>query len=385
MTDFLTGDTIDLSDTNISIFTYVDSVGCTGRKMKKINLSYPLVLLLTVLMVGCTNKSKEASNDDVATSTSDQEARIVNIDFDHASEIPADLKKKEIIRFDDDTDNFPGGIQQITVKGDTVFVVDPIKNPGLYAYLKDGTQIFAYCYNGSGPEDIGSPMNLTVTDSEINVFDFAAKKLISFTKDGRFKHTIDLSMDVTSAIKDQDGGIWMDFSNQQYGDEKLSWKKDEENNPTTVLTVPDHLKGMTIAQLMSIIKLENGELRYLPSIEPYIYELRNGKAKLIYELDFMGKWPTNEEIVERFQGNDWAQKFRNFPIHIKGFAENDQWLVVGANFNKKLYITVYDKLAHTSRTYVDSQQEYFNPLYVVDSDLYMNRSDDCIEILKLSS
>ena len=353
--------------------------------MKKINLSHPLLLLLTVLMVGCINKSKEASNDDVATSTSDQEARIVNIDFDNASEIPANLKRKEIIRFDDDTDNFPGGIQQITVKDDTVFVVDPAKNPGLYAYLKDGTQMFAYCNNGSGPEDIASPMNLTVTDSEINVFDFAAKKLISFTKDGRFKHTIDLSMDVTSAIKDQDGGIWMDFSNQQYGDEKLSWKKDEENNPTTVLTVPDHLKGMTIAQLMSITKLENGELRYLPSVEPYIYELRNGKAKLIYELDFMGKWPTNEEIVERFQGNDWAQKFRNFPIHIKGFAENDQWLVVGANFNKKLYITVYDKLAHTSRTYVDSQQEYFNPLYVVDSDLYMNRSDDCIEILKLSS
>ena len=34
MTDFLTGDTIDLSDTDFTIFTYVDSVGCTGCKMK---------------------------------------------------------------------------------------------------------------------------------------------------------------------------------------------------------------------------------------------------------------------------------------------------------------------------------------------------------------
>lgn len=327
--------------------------------------------------------SKKASNENAATSTSDHDAYSVKIDFDKASKISDNFQSVSIIRFNENTENIPGGIQQIAVKGDTVFLVDPAKTPGLYAYLKDGTQLFAYCDNGAGPEDISSPMSLAVTDSEINVFDFAAKKLISFSKDGRFKHKTDMSMEVTSAIKDSNGGIWMDFSNQDYGDEKLSWKKDEESNPTTLLTVPEHLKGMTNVQLMSMAQLENGELRYLPSIEPYIYELRNGEANLIYELDFVGKWPSNEEIAEEFQGNDWAQKFRNFPIHIKGFAENDQWLVVGANFNKKLYITVYDKLAHTSRTYVDSQQEYFNPLYVKDSDLYMNRSDDGIEILKL--
>ena len=34
MTDALTGDTIDLSDTDFIILTYVDSVGCTSCKMK---------------------------------------------------------------------------------------------------------------------------------------------------------------------------------------------------------------------------------------------------------------------------------------------------------------------------------------------------------------
>ena len=34
MTDFLTGDTIDLSDADFTILTYVDSAGCTGCKMK---------------------------------------------------------------------------------------------------------------------------------------------------------------------------------------------------------------------------------------------------------------------------------------------------------------------------------------------------------------
>ncbi|MDE6194913.1 MAG: DUF1573 domain-containing protein [Muribaculaceae bacterium] len=34
MTDFQTGDTIDLSDADFTIFTYVDSVGCTGCKMR---------------------------------------------------------------------------------------------------------------------------------------------------------------------------------------------------------------------------------------------------------------------------------------------------------------------------------------------------------------
>lgn len=34
MTDFLTGDTIDLSDADFTILSYVDSAGCTGCKMK---------------------------------------------------------------------------------------------------------------------------------------------------------------------------------------------------------------------------------------------------------------------------------------------------------------------------------------------------------------
>lgn len=351
--------------------------------MVKTKLSHILLLLLSILMAGCMNKSKGVSNENVASSKSDTITNSVKFDLKNASEISADLHRKCIIRFDEDTENILGGIQQIVVRGDTVYAVDPAKNPGLYAYLKDGSQLFAYCDNGSGPEDIASPMSLAVTDYEITVFDFATKKLISFTKDGSFKHAMDLSMDVTGAIKDSNGGIWTDYSNQDYNDEKLSWKKDEESKPKTVLTVPEHLKGMTAVPLMNLAQLANGELRYIPSIEPYIYALRNGEAVLMYELDFMGKWPTDDEITAEFQGYDWAQKFRDFPIHIKGFAENDRWLVVGANFNKKLYIAVYDKFAHASRTYVDSKQEYFNPLYVEDSDLYMNRSDDGIEILKL--
>lgn len=347
------------------------------------NLSCVIVLILSMLMTGCMNKSQEASNENASIPTSNQDVCAVKFDFEKAYEISDNLQRAGIIRFDEDTENFPGGIQQIVVKGDTVYLVDPAKSPGLYAYLKDGTQLFAYCNNGSGPEDIASPISIAVTDSEINIFDLAAKKLISFTKDGRFKNKIDVSMDVTSAIKDRDGGIWMDFSNQKYGEEKLIWKKDEVSNPTTLLTVPEHLKGMTTVQLMNMAQLANGELRYIPSIEPYIYALRSGEAILLYELDFMGKWPSNQEIAAEFQGDDWAQKIRKFPIHIKGFAENDRWLIVGANYDMSLYIAVYDKKAHTSRTYVDSQQEYFNPLYVEESNLYMNRSDDGIEILKL--
>lgn len=34
MTDFITGDTIDMTNTDFTIITYVDSIGCTGCKMK---------------------------------------------------------------------------------------------------------------------------------------------------------------------------------------------------------------------------------------------------------------------------------------------------------------------------------------------------------------
>ncbi|MDE6290079.1 MAG: 6-bladed beta-propeller [Muribaculaceae bacterium] len=306
------------------------------------------------------------------------------IDFEDAQPIANHLKTVCNIVFDEDTEEIIGSIQQMTVRGDTIYAVDPAKNPGLYAYLKDGSQLFAYCNMGGGPEDLSSPMNLTVSDTEIVVFDMAGTKLMYFSKDGGFMKSTDLPVFATSAMEDPVKGIWIDYSNQQYEDLKLAWKEDEESDPVPVLGVPDHLKGMTIVELVNLRQLPNGEVRYLPSLEPLIYSLRDGKAVQTYELDYKGKWPSEEEFKTKYSGNDWALKIRNIPMDLKGFSENDRWLVIGNILNRgKTYLTVYDKQTGKSTTYIDSDRSYYNPGYIDGDDLYLIRQDDSIDILHL--
>lgn len=351
------------------------------------NLSLPVFILIALFAVtSCYNKKQTDTDQSVTESLKSTfpEKRNVEIDFEAAKPISKHLEIIGNVVFDEDTEEIIGGIQQMAVRGDTIFAVDPAKNPGLYAYLKNGSQIFAYCNAGGGPEDLSSPMNLTVSDTEIVVFDMGASRLMHFSKDGKFLKSIDLPVFALSAMEDPAKGIWIDYSNQQYEDLKLAWKADEESDPVPVLGVPEHLNGMTTVELVNLRQLPDGEVRYLPSLEPLIYSLCDGKAVEAYELDYKGKWPSEEDFKTKYSGNDWILKIRDIPVKLKGFAENDRWLVIGNDLNHdNTYITVYDKQTGKSATYIDSDKSYYNPAYIDGDELYLTRQDDTLDILRL--
>lgn len=332
------------------------------------------------IFIGCSNKQRSIAEE---SSIGEGKANTVEIKFDEATSIAKGLEVFTTIKFEEDTEHIMGSIQQMVVKGDTIFGIDPISHPGLYAYLKNGSQLFAYCSRGQGPEDLISPMNISINDNRVSVFDFAEKRIFDFTRQGEFIKTTDLPFFALSAMRDPISGIWVDYSNQEYEDVKLGWMNDETDSIMTVLKVPDHLKGMTEVSLANLVTLPNGELRYMPSLEPLIYNLCEGHADLLYRLEFNGIWPSEEEIKEKYSGNDWAIKYKDFPIRSNGFCENEQWLVLGFSFVKKLYIIVYDKLNLDSRIFIDNEDTYFGPKYIDGSNLYMHRKDDSIDIIKI--
>lgn len=343
-----------------------------------------------LIISGCSGKNQTNDSDstiidtDSTMSAVENIERSVEIDFDKAEPISSNLKIAGNVSFDDSDDNILSIPHHIVVKGDTIFAIDPVKSPGVYAYRKDGRQIFAYCSHGGGPEDISSPMNLTVRNTDIAVYDFANKKMLYISKQGDFIKSVALPPSSLSAALDPSHGICVDYSNQGYSDTKLSLIKDSISNEKIILKVPEYLKGMTMLPMTTVLNLPDNSLRYYPPLETEIYDISNGEASIIYRLDFKGKWPSKEEFERKYSGNDWAPKMRDFPIRSKGYSENDNWLVLGYTYDKNLYIVVFDKTRDKAITYIDSEGKYYNPLYVDGSELYMQCQDDTIDILDLN-
>lgn len=350
------------------------------------------ITCIALILTGCSGGEQSGNRDSTNSESEtpdnsyiheDIGKQSVEIDFDKAIPVTGNLKTAGNISFDESDDNILGIPHHIVVKGDTIYAVDPVKSPGIYAYHKNGQQIFAYCPNGDGPEDISRPMNLTVREDDIVVFDFGKKRLLYFSKHGDFIKSIELPINALSAAMDPVQGIYIDYSNQAYDNTKLAWIKDSVSAERKILDVPEFLSGMTVLPMATLLNISNNELRYYPPLETEIYNIIEGKAYVIYELDFKGKWPSRENITDQFSGNDWARKMRSFPINSKGFSENEKWLVIGYVYDQKLYIVVFNKSTKESKTYVDTENKYYNPLYVDESDLYMQRKDDTLDILEL--
>lgn len=226
------------------------------------------IFVVSILLVGCNSKTQNVTIDNTST---DIQAQTIDIKFDEAIPISHVFNVTSSININEDTDHIMGSIQQMVVQGNTIYGIDPISHPGLYAYLGNGSQLFAYCKRGQGPEDLMSPMNMSISNNEISVFDFAEKKIMIFSKEGKYLESIELPIDALAAMRDSSGGIWIDFSNQDYDDVKLGYTNGSMDSIQCVLNVPDYLKGMTEVPMTNILSLADGELRYLPSMECGVY------------------------------------------------------------------------------------------------------------------
>lgn len=335
-----------------------------------------------MLILTSCGGSKTSETGEV-TESEDPVAEKISIDITQARDMSGELTVAGEIIFDESSENFIGIPQQIAVRGDTIYAVDPAKSPGLYAYLSDGTQLFSYCSRGDGPEDLSSPFSLNVTDTEISVFDMMSKSIFFFSKDAKFLRKIPLSIDVCNAMVGGDGSLWVDYTNNQDSDTRLAWRNNGDSEEKTVLEVPELLKGMTIVEMRSFMPLEDGTINYKPAIEPNIYRLKDGEAKLKYELDFVGLWPDEATFRQEYTGNDWPRNIRKFPVLGINVVENDRWLIVGFENNSDRYCYISDKLKSEGVLYKDDKQRYYNPLTVVGDTLYIMTREDTLAKLKL--
>lgn len=344
------------------------------------------MIAISILAIsGCTRNGGDVrSENNSKNGSSGQMDNPISIHINVADAMPIskELREKTVIRLEEN-DNIIGVPQSMVILGDTIYAIDSFQNPGFYAYLHNGKQIFNYCLRGGGPEDISSLFCLAINDSVISAFDVPSSSLVFIDKKGHYVERIPMSVMVTGAMQDNSGGLWIDYSNQKYSTTKLSWKKDPDAEEIEVIKVPEYLKGMTKIGLQTFSRLDDGTINYLPSLEPRIYSLYEGKARLKYELDFGNLWPDEDTMKREYQGNSWARKMNKFPIQSLNAVENGSYLVVSFNYNQSRHIFVYEKKNSQGEIFIDDTNQFYAPEAVFENQLYIPKKDDTIGVVNI--
>ncbi len=335
---------------------------------------------LTLAVASCKNDSSNDGEDDGVAAI--KFPATVSIDIDNAVDMDKVLKSKQLIELEDNTEHIIGNIHNVVVRGDTIFAIDAYKDPGIYAYLTNGKQLFAYCSTGNGPGDISSPQGLSVTADEVSTYN-SMSKIIVIGKDGKYRRSIDTPIMTLSALLDSKGNVWADFTNQDYGDDRVSWKADTATEYQTVLKVPEMLRGATSIEIEPLQNLSDSTVGYQPVMEPTIYTLSDGKASVRYNLDFNGLWPDDETIKSKFTGNAFAPMHKFFPIQAMHYNESSRYFTLKFCVDKDKYIHILDKHSGKEKTIRIDAETYYGCAYVRDTDIYMPRKDDRLEIMTI--
>ncbi len=335
---------------------------------------------LTLAVASCKNDSSNDGEDDGVAAI--KFPATVSIDIDNAVDMDKVLKSKQLIELEDNTEHIIGNIHNVVVRGDTIFAIDAYKDPGIYAYLTNGKQLFAYCSTGNGPGDISSPQGLSVTADEVSTYN-SMSKIIVIGKDGKYRRSIDTPIMTLSALLDSKGNVWADFTNQDYGDDRVSWKAASATEYETVQKVPEMLRGVTIIEIEPLQNLNDSTIGYQPVMEPTIYTLSDGKASVRYNLDFNGLWPDDETMKSKFTGAAFAPMQRYFPVIAMHFHESDRYFVLKFVHDKISYAHFLDKYTGKEQTVKIDNDVYSGSIYVTDTDFYLKRSDDRLEIMTI--
>ena len=351
--------------------------------MRKFN-NY-IIVLLVLIVTGCVHDKRQdnrAQKDRAIQSSISRDSIAIIIDVKGAMSIEKNFEALSTVVFDENTDELIGVPQNITVKGDTIYAIDSYKAPGFYAYLRDGSQLFAYCKVGNGPEEFFNLTDINVGATTISAFDNTQGSIITIDKDGNFLRKESVGRNLYGAIIDTNGGCWVDFSNQKDDSAKLSWRQTESDEFVQMLSVPEVMKGMLVMPLQQFHRLSTDIFTYLPAFENKIYTLDNGKVRLRYTLDFKDAWHSDDDL-KNYVGPSWALRMREFPITRLICQENDRWLIVGFYHEGKLYIHSYNKIENRGKTFLDKQERYYIPMDIYEDQLFMLKKDGNLEILKI--
>lgn len=247
--------------------------------MKKINFLF--IFLTYIFIVGCVRNKIE-----------DENTHKISVDLSASKNMKEDIESLQVMKLEEDENNFPGVYSKVDWKGDSMYILDTFKSRGLYLYDAEGKLIGFYNKVGQGPDEFQGLSDFILMDDGAILLDTYSKSNRIYI-DSNFKFLRKEGAEEKAAhfAEDGNGGFWYDRGNIAYGDNKAKLVYVSERKRESVLDVPKNLENVTFSNSNSFSRLNNDTVAYLPVLEPYVYKCHKGKAIKWLEFDFGDKWP----------------------------------------------------------------------------------------------
>lgn len=269
----------------------------------------------------------------------------ITVNLDSSKDFVNEIANMQVTRLTEDDDFSPGDFSKTQWKGDTLFILDSFKSKGLYVYGPDGNLIKSYREYGHGPKEFLGLSDFLIKDNEIVLLDtYGSPNRIILDSELNFLRKEEAEDKASHFFEDSDGGIWYDKGNIAYdmNEDKLIYYKDGVRKG--VLEIPENLKNITFSNPNSFCLLKNGSIGYLPALEPYVYECKNGEAKKLFMLDFGEKWPIMDKKASATHPlqlmKDIVDKGEIFGLDM--FSDNDH-IVFTFRCKDLFYILIVDQ------------------------------------------
>lgn len=286
---------------------------------------FTLFSVMWFMMASCADKQSE------------KDSCTIYVDLGSALPLKEAVASMDVIMLQDSSaSHFPGNYSKVEWMGDSIFVLDTWKDPGLYLYNSEGTLIHSYTKRGNGPDEFVGIADFNVTSSDIILLDtYAISQRIFLNRDFVFQRKEKAEKQAKHFFSEEDGqGIWYDRGNVAYGVNKDKLVYFDGDKRISVLPIPQELQNVTFASYNVFAKLANDTILYLPAVEPKIYKCYAGKAEVLCKLDFGNSWPDFSQIANKNNPLDLMRR-----ISEEGKIYSTNMLSAGKN----LAITFYCK------------------------------------------
>lgn len=338
--------------------------------MKKLTL----ILSLTAFLSGCHQKTADGSSIG---------GNVLNINPDKAIDLTDISIGSDTLHLQGTM--LPGAILRSRLVNDSLYILDPIKARGLFVFDTDGKFLTTIGKIGSGPEELMDFTDFDVNESGILILDNISRKINRYSKDGEYISSIPTEPMTMNIASDNDGGLWMDRGNvTTFKSDSLDWKLSYQTTTdrNIVLTVPTRLEGITISPRSNFCKYDGSVIAYMPSMEPVIHTLKDGKITESLTIDFEKYWPDDDffkkyskadiyTIVNTLSGEDYVMNL--------SFVENEKWTVIDFSIKDDYFIFIAKKDKSGEYLIKSSKDDAVGyPMLLNDNDLWIATPDDGI-------